>query len=154
MVPKTKFRLTLKGLDELKRELAELKARRKDIANNLKTARDFGDLGENAEYHAAREEQGQIESRIAEIEHIIKNVEMISEPKNSNIVELLNTVVLTSNGQSRTLTIVGSVEADPASQKISDESPLGKALLGKKVGDKVEIKTPAGATLYTVKSIR
>lgn len=142
------------GLSELKTELAELKARRKDVANNLKTARDFGDLGENAEYHAAREEQGQIESRVGEIEYILKNVELIKEPENANVVELLNTVVLSGNGQNRTLTIVGSVEADPTAQKISDESPLGKALLGKKVGDKVEIKTPAGATLYTVKSIR
>lgn len=154
MVPKTKFRLTQSGLEELKAELAGLNTRRKGVADNLKTARDFGDLGENAEYHAAREEQGQIESRLGEIEYILKNVELIKEPENANTVGLLNTVVLNGNSQLRTLTIVGSVEADPAEQKISDESPLGRVLLGKKVGDKVEIKTPAGTTLYTIKSIR
>ena len=141
-------------MDELKTELVGLNTRRKGVADNLKTARDFGDLGENAEYHAAREEQGQIESRVGEIEYILKNVELIKEPKNANTVELLNTVALNGNGQQRTLTIVGSVEADPAEQKISDESPLGRALLGKKVGDKVEIKTPVGTTLYIIKSIR
>lgn len=153
MVPKTKFRLTQLGVDELKSELQELASRRKGVADKLKTAREFGDLGENAEYHTAREEQGQIEGRVAEIEHILKNIELIKEPKNANTVELLNTVDLNGNGTKLSVTIVGSVEADPAANKISDESPMGRVLLGKKVGDKVEIKTPTGATLYTIKAI-
>ena len=153
MVPKTKFRLTQIGVDELKSELQELASRRKGVADKLKTAREFGDLGENAEYHTAREEQGQIEGRVAEIEHILKNIELIKEPKNANTVELLNTVDLNGNGTKLSVTIVGSVEADPAANKISDESPMGRVLLGKKVGDKVEIKTPAGSTLYTIKAI-
>lgn len=154
MVPKTKFRLTQAGIDELNAELADLNQRRKGVADKLKTAREFGDLTENAEYHTAREEQGQLEGRAAEIEHILKNVELIKEPKNTSSVELLNEVVLIGNGKDRTLTIVGSVEADPASNKISDESPIGRALLGKKVGDRVEIKTPSGRTIYTVKAIK
>lgn len=154
MVPKTKFRLTQMGVNELKSELEELASRRRGVADKLKTAREFGDLGENAEYHTAREEQGQIEGRVAEIEHILKNIDLIKEPKNANVVELLNTVELNGNNANLSVTIVGSVEADPAANKISDESPMGRALLGKKVGDKVEIKTPAGATLYTIKAIR
>jgi transcription elongation factor GreA len=154
MVPRTKFSLTQTGVDELKTELKELTSRRQQIASNIKTAREFGDLGENAEYHAAREEQNQVESRIAEIEHILKNVKLINQPTKPGQVELLNTVVLKNGEGEKTVTIVGSVEADPTANKISDESPLGQALLGKKVGDKAEIKTPAGQTIYTIKSIK
>lgn len=154
MVPRTKFSLTQAGVEELKTELNELASRRKQIAGNIKTAREFGDLSENAEYHAAREEQNQVESRISEIEHILKNVKLIKQPTVPGKVELLNTVVLKNGSGEKTVTIVGSVEADPAANKISDESPLGQALLGKQVGDKVQIKTPAGQILYTIKSIK
>lgn len=154
MVPRTKFSLTQDGVKELKDELDELVSKRKQIAANIKTARAFGDLSENAEYQAAREEQNQVESRIAEIEHILKNVDLISQPTTPGTVELLNTVVLRNGDGDKTVTIVGSVEADPIANKISDESPLGQALLGKQVGDKVEIKTPAGRILYTIKSIK
>lgn len=154
MVPRTKFSLTQAGVNELKDELSGLISRRKSISANIKTARGFGDLSENAEYQAAREEQNQVESRIAEIEHILKNVQLISHPKNPGKVELLNTVVLKNGGGNKSVTIVGSVEADPIANKISDESPLGQALLGKGVGDNVQIKTPAGQTVYTIKSIK
>lgn len=149
------YRLTQTGIDELKAEQAELNERRKSVAKKLKDAREYGDLSENAEYHAAREEQVQVESRISEIEQILKNVKIIETPQDKSEVELGNTVVLAGNGSTKELTIVGSVEADPLANKISDESPIGQALLGKKVGDEVEIKTPnGGATLYTVKNIK
>jgi transcription elongation factor GreA len=154
MVPRTKFSLTQAGIDELRVEQTELTERRKGIAANLKTARAYGDLSENAEYQAAREEQNQVEGRIAEIEHILKNVDLISQPKNPGKIELLNTVILNGKSGQRKVVIVGSVEADPAANKISDESPLGQALLGKQVGDKIEIKTPAGKTAYSIKSIK
>lgn len=154
MVPRTKFSLTQDGVDELKSELDELISRRTQIAANIKTAREFGDLGENAEYQAAREEQNQVETRIAEIEHILKNVDLISQPQNPGKVELLNTVLLQNGNGKKTVTIVGSVEADPIANKISDESPLGQALLGKNVGDRVQIKTPSGTINYTIKSIK
>lgn len=148
------YKLTQSGLDELKQERDDLQARRKNVAEKLKTAREFGDLSENAEYHAAREEQVQVESRLSEIDNILKNVKVIESPNNKTQVELGNTVVLKSNGTSRELTIVGSVEANPTANKVSDESPIGQALLGKKVKDEVEIKTPSGTTLYTVKEIK
>ena len=150
---KKEYRLTESGVEELKREFEELKKRRMQVAEKLKNARELGDLSENAEYHAAREEQIQVENRVSEVEQILSHVEIIPEPKNKTEVELGNTVTL-DNGSSRELTVVGSVEADPKASKISDESPLGKAILGKRVGDKVEIKTPAGKTVYTIKKIK
>jgi len=150
---KKEYKLTESGVAELKAELTELKQRRLGIADKLKNARELGDLSENAEYHAAREEQIQVENRFSEIEQILSHIEIISEPKDNHSVELGNTVVL-DNGSSRELTVVGSVEADPAENKISDESPLGMAILGKAVGDKVEISTPAGKTIYTIKKIK
>lgn len=150
---KKEYKLTATGVTELKEELAGLKLRRLAVADKLKNARELGDLSENAEYHAAREEQIQVENRVSEIEQILSHVEIISEPKDKDRVELGNTVLL-DNGSSRELTVVGSVEADPAENKISDESPLGQAILGKKVGEKVEIKTPAGKTVYTIKKIK
>lgn len=150
---KREYRLTQAGVAELQEELKELKDRRLQVADKLKNARELGDLSENAEYHAAREEQIQVENRLSEIEQILSHVEIIKEPKNNGAVALGNTVVL-DNGHSRELTIVGSVEADPQENKISDESPLGKAILGKKVGEKVEINTPAGKTVYTIKKIK
>lgn len=150
---KKEYKLTQAGVAELKAELAELKNRRLQVADKLKNARELGDLSENAEYHAAREEQIQVENRVLEVEQILSHVEIIKQPKDKNLVELGNTVVL-DNGNQRELTIVGSVEADPKASKISDESPLGKAILGKKVGDKVDISTPSGKTVYTIKKIK
>lgn len=148
------FKLTQSGVDELKDELVELETRRKEVVEQLKKAREYGDLGENAEYHAAREEQVQVESRINEIKNILGSVKIIKEPADNNDVELGNIVVLKGSNGGKELAIVGSVEADPTVNKISDESPMGQALLGKKVGDQVEIKTPGGTALYTVEEIK
>lgn len=146
------FRLTSAGIEELETELKSLVAERGPIAERIATAREFGDLSENAEYSSARQEQERTEARISEIEHILKNVELISAPKKKDVVELGNTVVLKGKKE-KSFTIVGSVEADPLEGKISDESPIGQALLGKKLGDKVEIKTPAETASYEITSV-
>lgn len=146
------FKLTKEGVAELEDEVNELVAKRPEIAERIKTAREFGDLSENAEYSSARQEQERVESRIAEIEHILQNVEVISKTKGDKKVQLGSKVVL-KNGNTKEFQVVGTVEADPMNGKISDESPIGQALMNKKVGDEVEIKTPAETAKYKVISI-
>ena len=148
---KKAYQITEDGRKELEAELVELKGRRGEIADKIAEARDYGDLSENAEYDSAREEQGLVETRIAEIENILMNAEEI-KAKKSNKVHLGSTVEL-KNGKTVKYTVVGPVEADPMSGKISDESPLGVALMGKAVGDKATITTPKGDTTYTIVSI-
>ena len=150
---KKSFHLTAEGITELKAEVAGLIAERGPVAERIKAAREFGDLAENAEYTSARQEQERVESRIAEIEHILLNVELIKKPKGDSKVQLGSKVSLKGNGKTKDFQVVGTVEADPLNGKISDESPIGQALLGKKVGDKVEIKTPAETNTYTVAAI-
>ena len=149
---KKQYQITEDGRKELETELAEIKAGRAEIAEKIAAARDLGDLSENADYDAARDEQGQAETRIAEIEEILLNAEIIKEKKGSTIA--VGSIVHLNNG-TRTVTyrIVGPVEADPLDGKISNESPLGQALLGKKVGDTAEIETPKGKTTYTIEKL-
>ncbi|HSX34982.1 MAG TPA: transcription elongation factor GreA [Candidatus Saccharimonadales bacterium] len=147
------FHLTKKGVDELQKELAELNAQRSEIAERIKTAREFGDLGENMEYTAAMQDKERNENRISEIEHILKNVQVITAPKGDNKVVLGSTVKLKNAGRTKEFQVVGTVEADPLNGKISDESPIGKALMGKSLGDTVEIKTPAETATYTIDQI-
>ena len=148
------FKLTSEGIAELEKELKELVASRGEMAERIKSAREFGDLSENAEYSAARQEQERAEARISEIDHILKNAEVIAQPKKKDVVVLGNTVTLKNKQGEKVFTIVGSVEADPLEGKISDESPIGQALLGKKLGEDVEIKTPASTTTYTISQIQ
>lgn len=147
------FRLTKEGIAELEAERTRLVGRRGEIAEDIKTARELGDLSENAEYQAARAEQEKNDARISEIDHILLNVEVIKAPKGDNKVQLGSTVELKSGGKTKQFQVVGTVEADPLNGKISDESPIGQALIGKKVGDDVEIKTPAETSIYQVVSI-
>jgi len=147
------FHLTKEGVAELQAELAKLVAQRGDVADRIKTAREFGDLAENAEYQVARQEQEKNEARIAELEHIIGNVEIIKSSKSDSKVRLGSKVTLEGGKGKKEFQVVGTVEADPLEGKISDESPIGRALLGKKVGDNVEIKTPAETATYKVVSI-
>ncbi|MBX6333863.1 transcription elongation factor GreA [Candidatus Saccharibacteria bacterium] len=148
------FHLTKQGVEELQAELEELIAQRAVIAERIKTAREFGDLGENMEYTAARQDQERNESRISEIEHILKNVAVIKDPKSNGKVVLGSTVRLkTEDGKTKEFQVVGTVEADPLNGKISDESPIGRALLGKKEGDEVEIKTPVETAVYKIVEI-
>lgn len=150
---KKQFYLTKEGVTELQAELAELTAQRGPIAERIKTAREFGDLSENAEYSSARQEQERVESRIAEVENILQNVEIIKKPKGDSKVQLGSMVQLASNGRTKEFQVVGTVEADPLNGKISDESPIGRALLGKKEGEEVEIKTPAETAFYKIVDI-
>ena len=147
------FKLTSEGAEELRKEMEKLVADRSNVAERIKTAREFGDLSENAEYSAARQEQEKAESRISEIENILENLEIIKKPENADIVELGNTVELKNKSGTKKLTIVGSVQANPAEGRISNESPIGEALLGKKLGEDVEIKTPAATNSYTIVGI-
>lgn len=149
---KKAYQITTTGKHELERELAELKARRGEIAEKIAEARDFGDLSENAEYDAAREEQGLVETRIAEIEEILANADII-KGGSKGAVNLGSTVELTTDGKTVTYTVVGPVEADPLSGKISNESPIGEALFGKKIGETAVIVTPKGEVVYTIANI-
>ncbi len=149
-----KIYLTKEGLTELRKEYDELmKVKRPDILARVSQARNLGDLSENAEYVAAREELSFIDGRIDELEEMLKQVELISQSKSNNMVKLGSTVKVVAGKQQEVFTVVGEWEADPHQKKISHESPLGKALLGKKVGEKVEVEAPAGKILYTIKSI-
>lgn len=148
------YRLTKDGIAELRGELDVLIAARVDVADKIKTAREFGDLAENSEYQLARQEQEKNEARISELEHILANVKEITKPTGGSMVQLGSSVKLTSeDGKTKEFQVVGTVEADPLEGKISDESPIGQALLGKKVGDEVEITTPAEVTTYKVAHI-
>lgn len=149
---KKQYQITLDGKKELELELKTLKGRRGEIADKIAEARDYGDLSENAEYEVAREEQGIVETRIADIEDILQNAEIIKS-KNSSLVDLGNKVELKTDDTTVVYTIVGPVEADPLEGKISNKSPIGEALFGKKVGDEVVIKTPKGSTTYKIASI-
>jgi transcription elongation factor GreA len=149
---KKEFQLTREGLQELNSELVDMKTKLVAVIESIKIARDQGDLSENAEYHAAKEEQERVDNRISEIEHILANSEIVAK-RSKSAVSIGSTVALKNGTKTVTYHIVDSVEADPLEAKISDESPIGKALLGKKVGDKVEIKLPAGVKKYEVKEI-
>lgn len=146
--------LTEEGYKKLKEELDYLKsAKRQEIAKRIHEAKELGDLSENAEYSAAKEAKAETETRISEIEKILKESIIIEEPKKIGVVQVGSTIEVENGAGVRKYTIVGRNEADPSTGKISNESPLGAAFLGKKVGDKLEIKTPKGATNYKIKQI-
>lgn len=149
-----KVLLTEDGLKKLNAELKVLKEeRRKEIIERIQEAISHGDLSENADYSQAKEEQAFIEGRIQEIEEMIKHAEIISNNGNKNQVGVGSTVGLKLNGKDITYTIVGSNEANPSAGKISNESLVGKSLIGAKVGQKVSVQTAVGTTEYEVTSI-
>lgn len=150
-----KIFLTREGLEKLKKEYEKLtEVRRKEIAKRIQKAREQGDLTENAEYDSARDEQAQIEGRILELGEILKRAEVVRKTKvGEKRVELGTRVKLHLEGQDQEFYIVGAPEADPVNGKISHESPLGQALLGKKVGDKIKVSTPAGEVSYKILEI-
>ena len=149
---KKAYQITEDGRATLEQELDELKGRRGDIAEKIAAARDFGDLSENAEYDAAREEQGLVETRIAEIEDILQNASIIQATAGST-VGLGSRVELKTGDKTVVYSLVGPVEADPLSGKISNESPIGLQLMGKRVGDQVTISTPKGDMTYEIVSL-
>jgi transcription elongation factor GreA len=151
---KKMYRLTQAGVDELKEEHAGLVAQRSGIAERIKDARELGDLSENAEYQSARDEQDRLESRISELEHILQNVQIIKISKGTGKVRLGSVVTLKSSaGKTEHFQVVGTMEADPLNGKISDESPVGQALIGKAKDDSVEISLGKQATTYKVVDI-
>ena len=150
--------LTYAGLKKLEDELHDLKVnKRREIAGKIKEAREQGDLSENAEYDAAKDEQRDIETEIAELEAILANCEVIQDnDKNKDVVKMESVVVLhdVEFDEDIEYTIVGSSEADSLNNKISNESPLGAALIGKKKGDTVKVEAPVGEIEYTVVSVK
>ena len=145
---------TKERLEELKGELADLKTRRRiEVGERLKRAKELRDLSENSEYFEAREEQAQVETRIGELEDMIKSAEIIEKAASTGVVSIGSTVEAEKDGQRRKFTIVGSNEAKPEAGFISNESPLGRACLGKKTGDKVLVSTPSGKAEYTILAI-
>lgn len=148
-----KIIITKEGLIELKRELLELsEKKRPDVVNRLALARGQGDLSENSEYAAAKQDLSFIDGRIAELEMVISEAKVIiSHPRAK--IDVGCKVTLHVNGKKDIYTIVGEWEANPFEKKISHSSPLGKALLGKKVGEKVEVEAPIGKIMYKIISI-
>ena len=143
--------ITKEGLEELKQELEDLtKNQRPDIINAIKEARALGDLSENAEYHAAKERQGQVESRIKELEYLIENATIIEEGSSKEVrVGSKVEIEYIDDDEVEEYKIVGSTEADPFENKISNESPIAKVIMGKKVGDIVDVESPNGS--YKIK---
>ncbi len=152
------YKLSAERLQELKEELTYLKTvREKEVADQIKEARSFGDLSENSEYDEAKNEQGKLYSRIAEIETILANHVVIEEQTGGNDQVRLGstiTVLDVEFGEKETYQVVGSQEADPMNGRISEESPLGKALLGKVVGEDVVVEAPAGTIHYQIVEIQ
>lgn len=156
MAKQNDFYLTQEGLDELKAELDDLKKnKRKEVAHALKEAKEFGDLSENTDWDEAKSRQVFIEGRIAEVENIIKHSRVISDSDaKKGEISIGSTVELELDKDKHTFKIVGSTEADPEKGKISDESPIGKALIGKKVGEHAEVEIPAGPVRYKILKIK
>lgn len=149
--------LTDKGLKKLEEELQELRVvKRKEVAQKIKEAREQGDLSENAEYDAAKDEQKDIEARIEELEAILKNVEVVYSDevdKEKVNVGCIVTVKDVSNGNVQTFKLVGSTETDVLNNKISNESPVGAALMGAKAGDTVTVEAPNGSFQFEILEI-
>ena len=143
--------LTPEGREKLEEELHYLETvRREEIGERIRIAREFGDISENSEYDDAKNEQGMLEARISEISHILSEATVVNTPKRSTKVNIGSTVTVEMNGRERTFTIVGGAESDVSQGKISNESPVGAALLGHKKGDKVTTTGPTGKTIEMV----
>ena len=147
--------LTKEGLGKLNTELEYLKKiKRKEVAERLRTAASFGDLSENFDYANAREEQEFVERRIRELEDLLMHAEVVASKDNSGKVQIGSRVVLQGEGKPLEFQIAGTREADPLNGKISLESPFGSALIGKKVGESVEIETPNGKVMYRIAQVK
>ncbi|AIM15694.1 MULTISPECIES: transcription elongation factor GreA [Neobacillus] len=152
------FPMTQAGKEKLEQELEYLKTvKRKEVVERIKIARSFGDLSENSEYDSAKEEQAFVEGRITTLENMIRNAKIIDEGEMLGDTVTLGssvTFVELPDGEEETYTIVGSAEADPFEGKISNDSPIAKSLLGKKVGDEVTVQTPGGEMNVRIVSIK
>ena len=142
--------ISKEGFEDQKKELEDLKIKRKEIALRLEEAKALGDLSENQEYLAAREAQAFNEGKIVELDQLLKEAVIIDKNKKSSVVQIGSSVQVKNNGNQKTFLIVGSQEANPSLGKISNESPLGAAFLGKKVGDSAVVSTPNGQATYKI----
>ena len=150
-----KFILTRQGLTSLKSEYDELtKVKRSQIIKRIQIAREFGDLSENSEYDAAKEEQSLLETRIVQLEDVLKRAQIIEPVRKADFVVIGSTIVVEIEGEKDEFTIVGTIEADPSKKKISNESPVGTAMLGAKVGEVVEVVTPIIRAKYKILEIK
>jgi len=147
-------KLTKSGYDKITAELENLvRNGRKKAIDRLQKARSMGDLKENSEYHAAREEQGIVEGRIRELEFILANAEIVEKNTSPNTVAIGSVVEIEENGNKERYTIVGEFEADPLNKKLSQSSPIGQALIGRRTNETVEINIPSGKKILTIKKI-
>lgn len=155
MTDQAKILLTKKGLEELKKEYEELvKVKRPAAVKRLASAKSLGDLSENSEYTASREDLSFIDGEIVELEEVLKQAKTVSaNRRNDGSVDVGCKVTININGNREVFNIVGEWEADPSKKKISHSSPLGKALMGKRKGEKVEVEAPAGKVVYTIFNI-
>ncbi|HZG60615.1 MAG TPA: transcription elongation factor GreA [Anoxybacillus sp.] len=158
MAVEKEYPMTKAGKEKLEQELEYLKTvKRKEVVERIKVARSFGDLSENSEYDAAKDEQAFVESRIQTLENMIRNAKIIEEDtENPDVVTLGKSVTFIElpDGEEETYTIVGSAEADPFEGKISNDSPIAKSLLGKQVGDEVTVQTPGGEMLVKIVAVK
>ena len=146
--------LSKEGLTKLRSELDEMiSVKRPEVANRIHDAKEHGDLSENAEYEDAKNEQAFVEGKIQTLEALIKNATIIDENHSTEHVQIGSTVSVESSDGAETFTIVGSAEAKPGEGRISNESPVGRALLGKRKGDKIVVRVPAGDFSYKIVSI-
>ncbi|OGK62246.1 transcription elongation factor GreA [Candidatus Roizmanbacteria bacterium RIFOXYB2_FULL_38_10] len=150
-----KIEITQMGLEKLKAELHRLETiERPLMLEKLHRARSMGDLSENSAYTSAREEQGVVEGRILEIQYILKNAKVVTKTMKNDVIQLGAKIKVHINGKEEdTIEIVGEFESDPMNKKLSATSPIGKALLGKKPGDTVEIIIPSGKIIYKILAI-
>lgn len=150
-----KLFMTADGLAKIKAELLELQTnKRKEVAQRIQSARELGDITENSEYESALEEQAFVEGKVEELDEVIKRAEVIEEPGSLAVsVNVGCRVRVHLEGTEQEYQIVGEMEADPTNHKISHESPLGRALIGKKIGDKILVEAPVGRLTYTVLKI-
>ena len=158
MAIEREFPMTQAGKEKLEQELEQLKTvKRKEVVERIKIARSFGDLSENSEYDSAKEEQAFVEGRITTLENMIRNAKIISDAELSRDTVSLGTSVTfieLPDGDEETYTIVGSAEADPFEGKISNDSPIAKSLIGRKIGDEVSVSTPGGEMNVRIISIK
>lgn len=158
MAQEKQYPMTLEGKQKLEQELEYLKTtKRKEVIERIKIARSFGDLSENSEYDSAKDEQAFVEGRIAILEKMIRNAVIIEEDENNKDTVTLGksvTFVELPDGEEETYTIVGSAEADPFEGKISNDSPIAKSLIGRKVGEQVTVQTPGGEMVVKIVGIQ
>jgi len=150
-----KIVLTQEGMDQLNSEYEKLvQNKRPQVAKRISTAREFGDLSENSEYDAAKEEQSLIEARISQLEDVLPHAKVAATQTTTDFIVIGSTVIVEHDNHVEELSIVGSMEADPATKKISDESPVGAALLGAKIGEEIDVITPIIHAKYKILKIK